>query len=136
MSKGIDTSMQKHAGILFLSKQTSKVLIILEDTKWTVPTFTRNDVVLQDAAPIIELYYNKPAKLIPLELYVSGDSGFEFSTYVCLVDCEFTIEKCPTYCWASFDQLPKNLHTGLKTTLTNKVINDKINTMLVVANQL
>ena len=128
--------MQKHAGILFLSKQTAKVLIILEDAKWTVPSFARNDVVLQDAAATIDLYYNRPAKLIPLELYVSSDRGFEYSTYVCLVDTEFTIEKCPTYCWASFDQLPKNLHTGLKTTLANKVINDKINTMLVVANQL
>jgi hypothetical protein len=128
--------MQKRAGILFLSKQSSKVLIILEDTKWTVPTFEVASVVMADAAPIIETFYSKPAKLIPLELYVSSDNGFEFSTYVCLVDNEFTIEKCPTYCWASFEQLPKNLHTGLKTTLTNKVINDKINTMLVVAQQL
>lgn len=128
--------MQKRAGILFLSKDTSKILLILDEGKWTVPTFIRQGAVLEDADPVIKSYYSKPARLIPLELYVSSDNGFEFSTYVCLVDSDFTIEKCPTYCWASFDFLPKNLHSGLKTTLSNKVINDKIKTMLVVANQL
>jgi hypothetical protein len=128
--------MQKRAGILFLSKSTSKILLILDDSKWTVPTFIRSGAVLEDADPIIKSYYTDPARLIPLELYVSSDHGFEFSTYVCLVDNDFAIEKCPTYCWASLEHLPKNIHSGLKTTLSNKVINDKIKTMLVVANQL
>ena len=128
--------MQKRAGILFLSKKTYKILLILDEGKWTVPTFVRTGAVLDSAEPVILSFYSQPARLIPLELYVSNDNGFEFSTYVCLVDQEFTIEKCPTYCWASFEQLPKNLHSGLKTTLSNKVINDKIKTMLVVASQL
>ena len=127
--------MQKHAGILFLSKQTSKILLILDQGKWTVPTFSRQSVVIEDAAPVILSYYSKPARLIPLELYVSNDNGFEYSTYVCLVENDFTLETCPTYCWASFDYLPKNIHSGLKTTLSNKVINDKIKTMLIVANE-
>lgn len=128
--------MQKRAGILFLSKRSSKILLILDNGKWTVPTFVRVGAVLDDARPVIDSYYTSPARLIPLELYVSNDNGFEFSTYVCLVDNDFTIENCSTYSWASFEQLPKNLHSGLKTTLSNKVINDKIKTMLIVANQL
>lgn len=128
--------MQKHAGILFLSKQTSKVLLILDDFKWTVPTFVRNGTVLDDATTTISKFYQNSSKLIPLELYVSNDNGFEFSTYVCLVDVEFSVKESPTYCWANLDYLPKNLHQGLKTTLNNKLIQDKIKTMIVVAQQL
>jgi hypothetical protein len=37
----IITSMQQRAGLLFLSKSTGRVLLILENQRWTVPTFAR-----------------------------------------------------------------------------------------------
>lgn len=128
--------MQKRAGILFLSKNSSKILLLLEESKWAVPTFIRHGTVIEDAESIIQSFYKDSSKLIPLELYVSNDHGFEFSTYVCLVNSEFSVKESPTYCWADLDHLPKNLHQGLKTTLNNKLIQDKIKTMIIVAQQL
>ena len=130
----IHTSMQKHAGILFISKKSSRVLLILEDLKWTVPSFTREHSVVKDAQTIIYEYYGKDARLVPVELYVSQDSGFEFSTYICLVDSEFVPSNDQTFCWTTLNTLPKGIHTGLKTTLTNKIIKTKIDTILLMEN--
>jgi len=60
--------------------------------------------------------------------------GFEYGTYVCLTDLEFLTDASQTICWASFDCLPKNLHGGLKTTLSNQLIRAKIDTILVLEN--
>jgi hypothetical protein len=46
--------MQKRAGLLFFSTNTGRVLLVLEDTKWTVPTFPRLDNLLKDAHPLID----------------------------------------------------------------------------------
>lgn len=130
----IHTSMQKRAGILFISKKTSRVLMLLEDLKWSVPSFTREKSVVEDAQPLIHEYYGKDARLVPVELYVSQDSGFEFSTYICLVESEFVPSNDQTFCWTLISTLPKGIHTGLKTTLTNKIIKTKIDTILLMGN--
>ena len=128
--------MQKHAGILFISKKTSRVLMILEDLKWTVPSFAREKSVVEDAGKIIEHFYGKPARLVPVELYLSQDKGFEFSTYICLVEEEFVPSSDQTFCWSTIDVLPKGLHSGLKNTLTDKIIKTKIDTILLIGNSL
>jgi len=120
--------MQKRAGLLFLSKSTSRILLILEKQRWTVPTFQRKETVLADAQPLLESYSN--GKIVPVELYLSEDKGFEYSTYVCLVDQEFLPTETDTVCWAKTYDLPRNLHTGLKTTLNNNLIRTKIETIL------
>jgi len=120
--------MQKRAGLLFLSKSTSRILLILEKQRWTVPTFQRKETVLADAQPLLESYSN--GKIVPVELYLSEDKGFEYSTYVCLVDQEFLPIETDTVCWAKTYDLPRNLHTGLKTTLNNNLIKTKIETIL------
>lgn len=128
--------MQKHAGILFISKKTSRILMILEDLKWTVPSFPRDKSVVEDAQSIIQEYYGREARLVPVELYLSQDSGFEFSTYICLVEEEFVPANNQTFCWSMADVLPKGVHTGLKTTLTNKIIKTKIDTILLMGTSL
>jgi len=126
--------MQKRAGILFISKQSSRVLLILEDTKWTVPTFSVTSSVFEDSKSPIVSYCGKEARLIPVELYLSQDQGFEYSTYICLVDIEFLTNATRTFCWADMNNLPKALHSGLKATLTNKIIQSKIDTVLIIGN--
>lgn len=128
----IHTSMQKHAGILFISKETSRILMILNELIWTVPSFTRKHSVVEDAEPLITKYISKEAKLVPVELYISQDSGFEFSTYICLVDKEFIPPVDESFCWVHIDELPKGVHQGLKTTVTNKIIKTKIDTILLM----
>ena len=120
--------MQKRAGILFLSTKSSRVFLIW-DQKWTVPTFMRSQSVIEDAQELLTTYNLTDAKFVPIELYTSKDSGFEYSTYVVLVDQDFP---CPngTYCWSTLDNLPKNIHVGLKNTLSNKITQVKIETIL------
>lgn len=120
--------MQQRAGLLFLSKKTGRILLILEDSKWTVPTFPRRDALLSDAQPLLDQYHQ--GRILPIELYLSEDRGFEYGTYVCVVDQEFLTNAASTYAWAQFESLPKQLHTGLKVTLSNQIIQTKIDTIL------
>ena len=107
---------------------------MLEDTKWTVPTFPRLDNLLKDAHPLIDSYYGKPARVLPIELYLSEDKGFEYGTYVCLVKDEFLTTVSSTISWSSLNNLPKQLHTGLKNTLNNPIIRTKLDTILELEN--
>ena len=124
--------MQKRAGMLFLSKKTGRILLILEDQMWTVPTFGRKNSLLEDAADLMKNY--SQGKIIPIELYLSEDKGIEYGTYVCIVEDEFLIDREKTLCWANLKFLPKQLHRGLKTTLNNLQIRTKIDTILELEN--
>jgi hypothetical protein len=126
--------MQKRAGILFISKKSSRILLVLEDTKWTVPTFSVSTSVFEDSKSLITAYCGKETRLIPVELYLSQDQGFEYSTYICLVDQEFLTDATRTFCWADMGNLPKSVHSGLKATLTNKIIQSKIDTVIIIGN--
>lgn len=124
--------MQQRAGLLFLSKKTSRIFLILQDERWTVPTFARRSTVLEDSQTLLDDY--STGKIIPIELYLSEDRGFEYGTYICLVDREFFGSEKETICWANLNDLPKNLHAGLKTTLNNSLIRAKIDTIMVLEN--
>ena len=124
--------MQQRAGLLFLCKKTKRVLLILQDSKWTVPTFPRKSTLLDDAQILLTDY--SKGKIVPIELYLSEDRGFEYGTYVCVVDNEFLTTASPTVSWAMLDHLPKQLHSGLKATLNNQIIRTKIETIMELEN--
>lgn len=128
----ISIGMQQRAGLLFLAKNTGRIFLVLENSKWTVPTFPRSSTLLQDADSLLNNYSS--GRIIPIELYLSEDRGFEYGTYVCVVDQEFFSNSDQTICWAMLKALPNNLHNGLKTTLNNQLIQAKIETILVIAN--
>jgi len=120
--------MQSRAGLLFLAKPTGRILLILENDRWTVPTFARSGPLLEDTTYLLTQY--SPGRILPIELYLSEDRGFEYGTYVCVVDKEFLTVAVATMSWARMDCLPKQLHTGLKTTLNNQIIRTKIETIM------
>jgi hypothetical protein len=120
--------MQQRAGLLFLAKTTGRILLILEDSKWTVPTFSRSAALLEDASELLNSYH--AGRIVPIELYLSQDRGFEYGTYVCLVEEEFLTTTASTICWGDINYLPKQLHAGLKTTLNNQIIKTKIETIM------
>lgn len=120
--------MQQRAGLLFLAKNTGRILLILENSKWTVPTFAKSGPLLDDVRELLLKY--SQGRILPIELYLSEDRGFEYGTYVCLVDQEFLTNASTTICWASLDYLPKQLHSGLTITLNNTVIRTKIETIM------
>jgi hypothetical protein len=126
--------MQQRAGLLFLAKNTKRILLILEDAKWTVPTFPRSNSLLEDVDPLMKDF--STGKILPIELYLSEDRGFEYGTYVCLVDQEFLTNKAESIAWCGLGHLPKNLHNGLKATLQNSIIQSKISTILELSNSL
>jgi len=120
--------MQQRAGLLFLCKATRRILLIHENQKWTVPTFSRAGTLLEDASDLLKKY--STGRIVPIELYLSEDRGFEYGTYICMVQQEFLTTIASTIAWCSLDDLPKNLHVGLKMTLNNQVIKTKIETVL------
>jgi hypothetical protein len=120
--------MQQRAGLLFLAKTTGRILLILQDEKWTVPTFARSAALLEDADVLLKDYHS--GRILPIELYLSEDRGFEYGTYVCLVSDEFLTSAVSTLAWCGLDHLPKQLHGGLKTTLNNQLIRTKIDTIM------
>ena len=120
--------MQKRAGILYLSTDTQRILLILENEKWSVPTFARKTSVIDDSLELQEDF--SKGKIVPIELYLSQDKGFEYGTYICLVKKEFLTTKANTMSWCDLNYLPKNLHTGLRNTLNNNLIRTKIETIL------
>jgi hypothetical protein len=124
--------MQQRAGLLFLAKTTSRILLILEDSKWTVPTFVRKSTLLDDAEGLLNNY--SKGRIVPIELYLSEDRGFEYGTYVCLVEQEFLTTANKTIAWSDLDHLPKQLHNGLKAKLNNTLIRTKIETVLELEN--
>jgi hypothetical protein len=124
--------MQQRAGLLFLAKTTGRILLILDAERWTVPTFQRSNSLLEDANELLNQYAQ--GRIVPIELYLSEDRGFEYGTYVCVVDHEFLTLASKTVCWADLDCLPKQLHIGLRTTLNNQVIRVKIETILELEN--
>lgn len=123
--------MQQRAGLLFLSISTKKILLVLENQCWTVPTFERTGSLLEDASNLFE-YYSR-GKVLPIELYTSEDQGFEYGTYVCLVKEEFIVRDDLTYSWCKLNSIPKNLHSGMKYTLNNQIIKTKIETIMELA---
>ena len=124
--------MQQRAGLLFLARSTGRILLILQDERWTVPTFARSAALLEDAQVLLTEYHT--GRILPIELYLSEDRGFEYGTYVCLVDVEFLTMAEHTIAWCDLDHLPKQLHGGLKTTLNNQLIRTKIDTIMELEN--
>jgi hypothetical protein len=119
----------KRAGLLYLAKDTGRILLILENSKWTLPTFVRVHSLLEDSVDLMASYSS--GKIVPIELYLSSDKGFEYGTYICLVDTEFLVN-IGTIAWCDMAFLPGHLHTGLKTTLANSTIKTKIETILAI----
>jgi hypothetical protein len=126
--------MQQRAGLLFLSTSTKRILLILENQLWTVPTFERHATLLEDASHLFDLY--SKGKVLPIELYTSEDRGFEYGTYVCVVKEDFSVKYNITYSWCKIDAAPKNLHSGLKFTLNNSGTKTKLETIMELANEL
>jgi hypothetical protein len=125
--------MQKRAGVLFISLDTQRILLVYENTKWTVPTFEIIDNIFDDGQRLILKYTGDRGKLLPIELYLSEDKGFEYGTYICLVNAEFLTTESSTICWGSLVDLPKGLHSGLKSTILNPLIRAKIDTVLIMS---
>lgn len=71
------------------------------------------------------------------DLYNSPDGKFQYHTYVCIVEKEFSpwisSENCG-YCWMNLGIWPRPMHYGAKKTLCTDAALEKINSILQVIN--
>ena len=68
-------------------------------------------------------------KLMPLEKFTSADGAFEYHTWVCTVDHEFTPvlnHEHIGYAWIDAGTWPRPMHPGLWNTVNIDAIQDKI----------
>jgi len=128
------------SGGLFLARDTKRFLFLLRSQQKTLGTWglvggkrepqdnTPYDTLVRE---VDEEVGRTPTikKVIPLELFTSKDSLFQYNTYVLLVDREFI----PTlnnehhgYAWCELGAWPKPLHRGVKSSLTNRIIRTKL----------
>ena len=68
-------------------------------------------------------------KLMPLEKFTSADGGFEYNTFFCITETEFTPvlnDEHLGYAWIDSGTWPKPLHPGLWSTINFEAVRDKI----------
>lgn len=132
------------SGGLFLARDTKRFLLVCRTQEKTLGEWglvggkkepgdiTAVDVLNREIKE--EIGETQPiSKLIPLEQYTSLDQNFQYNTYVLIVDHEFI----PTlnsehsgYSWSSLGHFPKPLHQGLRYTLNNRSIRNKLELIL------
>lgn len=74
----------------------------------------------------------KILKTIPIETFVSNDTVFNFHTYLCVIENEFTPVLSAEHCgwaWATIDKAPRPLHQGLKNSFSSKIVRTKLQTI-------
>jgi 8-oxo-dGTP pyrophosphatase MutT (NUDIX family) len=134
------------SGGLFLTKDTKRFLFLLRTQGKTAGTwglvggkkepqdYTPYDALKREIAeeigktPVIK-------KIVPLELFTSNDQQFQYNTYILIVEKEFIPmlnEEHSGYAWCELNSWPKPLHQGVKTSLSNRSIKNKIELLLVL----
>lgn len=71
-------------------------------------------------------------KLIPLEQFTSADGGFEYHTWVCVIDQEFIPvlnHEHIGYSWIDAQIFPRPMHPGLWSTVNIDVIKEKLDSV-------
>lgn len=125
-SGNVEPSPIKAAGALLYSASTNRYLFLLRsadryaDTWGIVGGKVEPDESVIDclSREMREELGDKPhiRKIIPVDLFISPDTRFEYHTFVCVVEDEFIPklnDEHKGYCWTTLDGLPKPLHPGL-----------------------
>jgi 8-oxo-dGTP pyrophosphatase MutT (NUDIX family) len=129
----------KAVGVWFRSKSTGRYLyLIRNDNKnpgaWGLPggKIETGETLLggMERECIEELgSFPNYERLIPLEKFTSADSAFEYHTWVCVVDTEFTPRlnyEHLGYAWIDAGTWPKPMHPGLWNTMNIDAVQSKI----------
>ena len=116
----------KAAGALFYSANTHRYLFLLRDGDKYHDTWGIVGGKVESGESIIDClnremveelgFQPTTIKTIPVDLFISPDTRFEYHTFVCIVRDEFipTLnEEHKGYCWTTLDGMPKPLHPGL-----------------------
>lgn len=135
----LESGAVKAVGVWFLAKDTGSYLYLLRnDTKhpetWGLPggKIEANETLLggMERECVEELgSFPDYCRLIPVEKFTSADNGFEYHTWVCVIEQEFI----PTlndehigYAWIQRGTWPRPMHPGLWSTVQINEIQQKL----------
>jgi len=136
------------SGAIIFSRSTHRILLLQKRTgkhagKFVIPGGTNLGNESSYSCLIRELDEEigptHMVKTIPLDRFVSFDSKFNFHTYFCIVEKEFIptlSDEHISWGWFVLYNLPKPLHQGFSLSLKNKVIQEKINTIIQIVDLL
>lgn len=74
-------------------------------------------------------------KIVPLDFFISADRSFQYNTYVVIVEKEFQPklnDEHSGYCWVDYESWPTPLHRGLKSSFNSKIIQGKLDLLLML----
>ena len=126
-------------GIWFYSQSTNRYLYLLRDDpkhpdSWGLPggKIEQGESIM--AAMVRECEEELGSmpdyvKLMPLEKFTSADGGFEYNTFFCITETEFTPvlnDEHSGYAWIDSGTWPKPLHPGLWSTINFSAVQQKI----------
>lgn len=130
------------SGAIFYSTKTSRILLLQKSRgkhtgSWGLVGGTNNSdenpwqglqrEINEEVGFIPEII-----KVIPLETFISNDEIFNFHTFLCVVDQEFTpilSDEHMAWSWCTINYAPKPLHQGLKNSFNNRIIKAKLETI-------
>ena len=129
----------KAVGVWFRSLDTGRYLYLLRnDVKhpgtWGLPggKLERKETLLggMERECIEELgFFPTYLRLLPLEKFTSSDGVFEYHTWVCVIQSEFTPRlnhEHLGYAWIDAGTFPKPMHPGLWNTVNIDAVRQKI----------
>jgi 8-oxo-dGTP pyrophosphatase MutT (NUDIX family) len=132
----------KACGAVIYAKDTHRVLFLLRNGDKHQNTWALAGGKAEGNETVTQALYRELSeevgldatdlKIMPLELFTSKDSHFEYHTFVCLVAKEFVPQlnnEHKGYAWCAVDSFPKPLHPGLWSSWTNKEIRKKLETI-------
>ncbi len=135
----MESGTLKAVGVWFRSNHTGRYLYLLRnDTKhpgaWGLPggKLENNETLLggMERECTEELgFFPTYQRLIPLEKFTSADRTFEYHTWVCAIDQEFTPilnHEHLGYAWINAGIFPKPMHPGLWNTVNIDAVKNKI----------
>lgn len=129
----------KAVGVWFYSQSTARYLYLLRnDSKnpntWGLPggKIEPNETLLggmeRECTEELGIFPDYQ-HLMPLEKFTSADGQFEYHTWVCIIDCEFTPmlnHEHLGYAWVNSDVWPRPMHPGLWNTINIEVVQQKL----------
>ena len=135
----MEPSTVKAVGVWFLSQATGRYLYLLRnDSKhpgsWGLPggkIETGETLLGGMERECVEELGSFPAytRLMPLEKFTSADGIFEYHTWVCVIDTEFTPRlnyEHLGYAWIDKGTWPRPMHPGLWNTVNLEAVQSKI----------
>lgn len=126
-------------GVWFYAVKTSRYLYLMRNdpkhpNAWGLPGGKLNDGetllegMQRECSEEIG-FFPEAVKIVPVEKFTSPDNRFNYHTFICIINDEFTPvlnREHKGYAWINSDTNPKPLHPGLWATVNFEEIKKKI----------